>query len=342
MHRFIEAISWRAGDGLRHAPQQARIPIVSACTAEKFCAQRPTPALKCWAFTLVALALLATPRLDHAGDAEHAQQAPIIVFMTDYGTFDEAVAVCKGVMLSIAPDARIVDLTHHVTPYSIADGARFLSHAAPYFPAGTIFVGVVDPGVGTQRRAVIAKSKRGQYFVVPDNGLLTFIEDRDGIEGAREITNAAWRWPGPVSATFHGRDIFAPAGAHLARGEDWIGAGPAVPHLVRLALQPPVVAADGVRGRVVALDGPFGNLITNVSAALFQKLGYRLGDPVRIKIGALELTAPYVNTFGDVPIGQPLVFIDSSGLMSLAINQDSFAKVHGVTPPAELFVARRK
>ena len=157
MHRFIEAISWRAGDGLRHAPQQARIPIVSACTAEKFCAQRPTPALKCWAFTLVALTLLATPRLDHAGDAEHAQQAPIIVFMTDYGTFDEAVAVCKGVMLSIAPDARIVDLTHHVTPYSIADGARFLSHAAPYFPAGTIFVGVVDEserGLVLDRRRV--------------------------------------------------------------------------------------------------------------------------------------------------------------------------------------------
>jgi S-adenosylmethionine hydrolase len=315
---------------------------VIACTEEKFCANRPTLALKCWAFALVVLVLVAVPRLVRAGATARAQPAPIIVFMTDYGTFDDAVAVCKGVMLSIAPDARIVDLTHHVTPYSIADGARFLSRAALYFPAGTIFVGVVDPGVGTQRRAVIAKSKRGQYFVVPDNGLLTFIEDRDGIEGAREITSASWRWPGPVSATFHGRDIFAPAGAHLARGDDWAGAGPPVSHLVRLALKPAVTAADGINGRVVALDGPFGNLITNITAEEFQKLGYRLGDPVRIKVGALALTAPYVSTFGDVPIGQPLLFIDSSGLMSLAINQDSFAKVHGVTPPAELFVARRK
>jgi hypothetical protein len=315
---------------------------VFACITAACCANRPTSALKYGIVALFVLNLVAMPRLDRAGEPGRAQHAPIIVFMTDYGTFDDAVAICKGVMLSIAPDARIVDLTHHVAPYSIADGARFLSRAALYFPTGTIFVGVVDPGVGTQRRAVIAKSKRGQYFVVPDNGLLTFIEDRDGIASAREITNPVWRWPGPVSGTFHGRDIFAPAGAHLARGDDWTGVGPEVPHLVRLALKPAVIAADGINGRVVALDGPFGNLITNVKAELFQKRGYRLGDPVLINIGRLKLTAPYVTTFGDVPIGQPLLYIDSSGLVGLAINQGSFAKVHDVTPPIEIFVSRKK
>jgi len=297
--------------------------------------------LKCWGVALIALVLGVVPRLDRAAEAAGAAHAPIIVFMTDFGTFDDAVAICKGVMLSIAPDARIVDLTHHVTPYSIADGARFLARTALYFPRGTIFVGVVDPGVGTVRHAVIAKSGRGQYFVVPDNGLLTLIENRDGIEGAHEITNPAWMWPGAVSATFHGRDIFSPAAAHLARGEDWRGAGPQVPHLARLTLKPAAMTAAGISGRVVALDGPFGNLITDVDAELFQKLGFRPGDAVRIKVGHLDLTVPYVVTFGDVPVGQPLLFIDSSGLVSLAINQKSFATVHHITPPVDLLLAHK-
>lgn len=157
----------------------------------------------------------------------------------------------------------------------------------------------------------------------------------------RQITNPAWRWPGAVSATFHGRDIFAPAGAHLARGDDWRSAGAQVPHLVRLATEPARIDASGISGRVVGLDGPFGNLVTNIRSDMFQKLGYRAGDKVRIKVGTLELTAPYVTTFGDVPVGQALLYIDSSGLLSVAINQGSFAKVHDVTPPADLVVMRK-
>ena len=263
------------------------------------------------------------------------------MFLTDYGSLDDAVAVCKGVMLSIAPEARIVDLTHQVTPYSIADGERFLARAALYFPRGTIFIGVVDPGVGTDRRAIIAKSKRGQYFVVPDNGLLTAIEERDGIEGAREITNTAWQLPGAISSTFHGRDIFAPAAAHLARGEDWHSAGPAVARLVRLPATPPVLTAEGIKGRVVALDGPFGNLVTNVSGELFAKLGFGIGAKVHIKVAGAEFTVPFVETFGKVARGEPLLYIDSSGLVSVAINQGNFAKAHGITPPAELLVLRK-
>src|SRR5467141_4216747 len=132
---------------------------------------------------------------------------PTIVFMTDFGIANDAVAICKAVMLSIAPDARIMDITHRVTPYSIEEGARFLEGVSPYYPAGTVFVAVVDPGVGTSRKAVIVKSKKGQYFVLPDNGLVTPVIDRDGLASAREITNPNWIIQVPISSTFHGSDI---------------------------------------------------------------------------------------------------------------------------------------
>src|SRR5271170_5277806 len=177
-----------------------------------------------------------------AASAENApgKVIPTIVFMTDFGTVDDSVAICRGVMYSIAPDVRVVDLTHQVTPFSILDGARFLYGATPYYPAGAVFVVVVDTTVGSTRKAVVVKSKRGQYFVLPDNGLMTLVQDRDGIESAREITNPAWMIGAALSSTFHGRDIFSPAGAHLARGDDWTTAGPTldVAKLVRLNLTP--------------------------------------------------------------------------------------------------------
>src|SRR5215470_2066768 len=157
-----------------------------------------------------------------------AAPPPTIVFMTDFGTVDDSVALCKGVMYSIEPSLRIVDLTHQVTPFSILDGARYLYGATPYYPAGTVFVVVIDPGVGSTRKAIVAKSRRGQYFVLPDNGLLTLVNQRDGLEAAREITNPAWMIGAALSSTFHGRDIFSPAGAHLARGDDWTQVGPEV------------------------------------------------------------------------------------------------------------------
>src|ERR1022692_3224502 len=133
--------------------------------------------------------LLVTPALAGAQTGKYPQT---IVFMTDFGVVDDSVAICRGVMYSIIPGVRIVDLTHQVTPFSILDGARFLYGATPYYPAGTVFVVVVDPTVGSTRKAIVARSKRGQYFVLPDNGLLTLVEQRDGIEGVREITNPEW------------------------------------------------------------------------------------------------------------------------------------------------------
>src|SRR5438445_7214884 len=200
--------------------------------------------------------------------AQKGSAPPTIVFMTDFGTLDDSVAICKGVMYSIAPEARIVDLTHQVTPYSILDGARFLHGATPYYPAGTVFVVVIDPGVGSPRKAIVAKSKRGQYFVLPDNGLLTLVEQRDGIEAARAITNPAWMIGSKLSSTFHGRDIFSPVGAHMARGDDWtrVGSEIAAKNLVRLELKAAKIDEHGLTAEVIATDGPFGNLVTTVHA----------------------------------------------------------------------------
>src|ERR1700723_4664433 len=176
------------------------------------------------AFALLMLIVVCSP----LAGAQSVKYPQTIVFMTDFGVVDDSVALCRGVMYSIMPEVRIVDLTHQVTPFSILDGARFLYGATPYFPAGTVFVVVVDPTVGSTRKAIVARSKRGQYFVLPDNGLLTLLEQRDGVESVREITNPEWMIGSKLSSTFHGRDIFFPAGAHVARGDGWRNAGPAL------------------------------------------------------------------------------------------------------------------
>jgi S-adenosylmethionine hydrolase len=278
-----------------------------------------------------------------------AQPAPsskyprTIVFMTDFGTLDDSVPICKGVMYSIMPDVRIVDLTHQVTPFSILDGARFLYGATPYYPAGTVFTVVVDPGVGSTRKAVIIKSKRGQYFVLPDNGLITLVADRDGLEAAREITNPAWMIGQALSSTFHGRDIFSPAGAHVARGDSWSEVGPAIDlkALVRLDLHAPTINDKGLLGEVIATDGPFGNLVTNVDAEEFLKLGYHRGDTVPLTVGDQKIDLQFVKTFSDVPLKAPLIYIDSRGRFALAVNQASFAETYGIKPPVKFIIPRK-
>jgi len=319
-------------------------------------------------FALVFVMLAAAPAPSRAATEPAQKYPPSIVFMTDFGIVDDSVAICRGVMYGIMPDVRIVDLTHQVTPFSILEGARFLYGATPYYPRGTVFVVVVDPGVGSTRKAIVARSKRGQYFVLPDNGLLTLVAQRDGIEGAREITNPEWMIGSKLSSTFHGRDIFSPVGAHLARGmigsklsstfhgrdifspvgahlargDDWSKVGPemAVKDLVRLELKAPALNEYGLNATVIATDGPFGNLVTNVDAEDFLKLGYQHGQEVPVKVGSREMKLNFVKTFSDVPVGQPLLYIDSRGHLGLAVNQNSFAAMYGIKPPAELFIPR--
>ena len=276
--------------------------------------------------------------------AKMQKYPPTIVFMTDFGVVDDSVALCRGVMYSIMPEVRIVDLTHQVTPFSILDGARFLYGATPYFPAGTVFVVVIDPTVGSTRKAIVAHSKRGQYFVLPDNGLLTLVEQRDGIDAVREITDPDWMIGSKLSSTFHGRDIFSPAGAHVARGDDWTKVGPemAVKDLVRLELKAATLDERGLKATVIATDGPFGNLVTNIDAEDFLKLGYERGQEVPVTLDGHEMKIKFVKTFSDVPLGRPLLYVDSRGHMALAVNQGSFAAVYGVKPPVGMMIPRAK
>jgi S-adenosylmethionine hydrolase len=267
-----------------------------------------------------------------------------IGFMTDFDVRDDAVGICKAVMNGVAPGVHILDITHQVTPFDIAEGARFLAGSAPYFPDDAVFVVVVDPTVGSARKAIIAKSKKGQFFVLPDNGLLTLVQDRDGIVAAREILNPQWMIGAKRSSTFHGRDIFSPAGAHLARGDDWTTAGPEldVAKLVRLDLHYATVDTNGLRGQTIGTDGPFGNLVLNVPAETFAQLGYKLGETVPVQVDGKTYQLPFVKTFSDVPVGKGLLYIDSRGRLSIGINQRNFAETYKVSTGAEIVIARKR
>lgn len=267
----------------------------------------------------------------------------LIGFMTDFDLKDDAVAICKAVMDGVAPGVRVIDITHTVEPYNIAQAARFLAGSAPYFPSDAVFVVVVDPGVGSTRKAIIAKSGRGQFFVLPDNGLLTLIQDRDGVVAAREITNTAWMIGEKRSSTFHGRDIFSPAAAHLARGDDWTMAGPEldVTKLVRLDLKAATLTAKGVEAQVIGTDGPYGNLVLNLPSETFAKLGYQIGDTVPVDLAGKHYAFPLVHTFSDVPVGKPLFYIDSRGRLSLGVNQRNFSEIYKIGEGAALFIPKK-
>ena len=272
------------------------------------------------------------------------QPTGVIGFMTDFDVKDDAVGICKAVMIGIAPDVRILDITHQSEPYNIAMGARLLAGSAPYFPKDAVFVVVIDPTVGSKRKAIVAKSRVGQYFVLPDNGLLTLIQDRDGIVEAHEITNPAWMIGSGISSTFHGRDIFSPAGAHVARGDDFAQAGPAldVTKLVRLDLKNATVDEKGLHGQVIGTDGPFGNLVLNVPGETFAQLGYKVGDAVPVTLAGKSYVFPFVKTFSDVPVGKELFYIDSRGRLSLGINQRNFSETYKVGEGAELKIPKKE
>jgi len=173
---------------------------------------------------------------------------------------------------------------------------------------------------------------------------MTMVQDRDGLEGAREITNPNWMIGQKLSSTFHGRDIFSPAAAHLARGDDWTEAGPevSIEKLVRLRIPTARQDAKGIRGTIVAIDRPFGSLISNIEGDDFLRLGYAHGDQVSVTLGAKPVVLPFVKTFSDVAVGKSLLYIDSRGHVAVAINQGSYSARYHVSPPTSIFIPGKR
>lgn len=250
----------------------------------------------------------------------------LIVFLTDYGMADEFVGVCHGVMLRITPDARVVDLTHSIPRQDVMRGALTLGRATSYMPGDAVYVAVVDPGVGSQRGSIAARAASGALLVGPDNGLLSLAwEALGGVEAAVEITSEDVVLQ-PVSRTFHGRDVFAPAAAHLAAGMPLADLGPplAVETLRVLELPGPMLAAGAIGARVTGIDG-FGNVQLNVRPHDLEAAGV---GPVLTVRGR---TVPRVGVFADVPKGTLAAIIDSQGHLALVINQGSAADILGMS-----------
>jgi S-adenosylmethionine hydrolase len=263
---------------------------------------------------------------------------PVLVLQSDFGLLDGAVASMKGVAVGVSPDLHIHDLTHHIEPFNIWQGALRLVQTAEYWPAGTVFVSVVDPGVGTDRKSVVLRTKSGHYFVTPDNGTLTFVAPRLGIDAVREIDEAVNRRKNSErSFTFHGRDVYAYTAARLAAGVisfEQVGRE-LPPHVVAIPHEPARYDDGVVYGNIQTDDGNYGNIWTNIDRATFDRLQVRRGDRVQVRIlnggrEVLTLAVPYAATFGDVAIGEPLLYLNSLESVSLAINQKNFAREYGV------------
>jgi S-adenosylmethionine hydrolase len=263
------------------------------------------------------------------------ERRPVIGFLTDFG-LDGAAATCRGVILSICPDAQIVDIGHTIRKYAIRDGAFLLRFALPYFPVG-VHVGVVDPGVGTARRPIAIRTNRGDVLIGPDNGLLVPpAEALEGIAEARELANREL-WLPETTSTFHGRDIFAPVAAHLANGDAaYATVGPTIDPVDLVTLpEPEAVAGDGVVETVVTYVDSFGNIrLAGGADALAAAFGpLEDGAPLSVTFGGgqpLSEASRYGTTFGAVPVGASLVYVDSLGNLAMADNQGNLVARLGI------------
>lgn len=263
----------------------------------------------------------------------------VIMFLTDFGLQDDFVGTCHGVIAGIAPDARVIDVTHGIAPQAILQGALVLRNTARYMPVG-VHLAVVDPDVGGNRHAVAVRTRDGRTFVGPDNGLLMLAADEAGVESAHELAEPRYRLP-DVSRTFHARDVFAPAAAHLANGVPIEELGPALEpgSLIRVGVPDPELGRSQIGATVLSVDR-FGNVATNVRRAHVDALGVSDGDRVEIRLTLDRYYAVVAGTFADAPPGELILYEDSYGLVTLAISRGDAARLTGVSSGDELRIAR--
>ncbi|MGY0693790.1 SAM hydrolase/SAM-dependent halogenase family protein [Virgibacillus sp. FSP13] len=274
-----------------------------------------------------------------------------IVFQTDFGTSDGAVSAMYGVAISVDPALRIFDLTHDIPQFNIWEGSYRLYQTISYWPEETVFVSVVDPGVGSERLSIVVKTAENQYIVTPDNGTLTHIKKNIGIVEARIIDEKVNRLPrSGESYTFHGRDVYAYTGARLAANViSFAEVGPVidVEDIIELTITEPSVTQDVVTGIIDILDVRFGNIWTNISRELFQQAGITYGDSLEVTI-ANHMNQVYKNrmtfgrSFADSRLGEPLLYVNSLDKLGVAINQGSFAKAYHIETGANWRITIRR
>ncbi len=257
---------------------------------------------------------------------------------SDFGVKDGALAAMKGVAIGVSSSLKIFDLTHDIPPYNIWEAANRLYQTAAYWPAGTVFVSVVDPGVGSQRRSVVMKSKTGHFFVTPDNGTLTLVAQYLGVQNVREIDEVKNRLASSGgSYTFHGRDVYAYTAARLAAGKiTYAQVGKLLDNtVVAIPYQAPVFTIDSTSGTIPVLDIQYGNLWTNIDTTVFNRMQLKTGDEVDVAIyhgskKIYESTLPYVTTFSAVEKGKPLLYLNSLMNVAIALNEDNFSEKYKV------------
>lgn len=294
-------------------------------------------------FTTTVILLLLTT----AAWSQHA-----LVLQSDFGNKDAAVASMKGVAVGVSADIDIYDLTHDIPVFNIWEASLRLVQTAPYWPEGTVFVSVVDPGVGTDRKSVVLKTATGHYFVSPDNGTLTAVAEDMGIAAVREIDEAVnRRKDSEKSYTFHGRDVYAYTGARLAAGIiSFAEVGRELPaRVLSIPYRKASFDEDRVSGNIPILDIQYGNIWTNIDREIFLRLGLDPGDKVDVRIThgdqlIFEETMPYFRSFGAVATGDTLLYLNSINNVSLAINQGSFAQQYGIHSGADwnIFLSRNQ
>jgi S-adenosylmethionine hydrolase len=263
----------------------------------------------------------------------------VITFLTDFGLQDDFVGTCHGVIAGIAPDARVIDITHGIPPQAVLQGALVLRSTNRYMPVG-VHLAVVDPDVGGDRNAVAIRTRDGRTFVGPDNGLLMLAADEAGVEAAHELSEPRYRLP-DVSRTFHARDVFAPAAAHLANGVpiEELGAGVDPSSLVRVDVPDPELGRAQVGATVLSIDR-FGNVATNLRREHVDTLGVSNGDRVEVRLTLDRYYAVVAGTFADAPPGELILYEDSYGLVTLAISRGNAARLTGVASGDEVRIAR--
>ncbi len=262
----------------------------------------------------------------------HMKPNNIITLTTDFGTRGIFVGVMKGVIFSINPDAKIIDIAHDIEPQNIHAGAFLLNSAYHYFPHGAIHLGVIDPGVGSTRRAIAVETE-DYYFVVPDNGVLSYVLSTEKVLRSVNLTNSKYFLP-QLSGTFHGRDIFAPVAAHLSRGVPFDALGEQITQLRRIPILTPQTSESEIVGHILYIDR-FGNLITNISQKLFESAGKGRVFVIYIDDRRIQRIC---RAYLDVPIGELLSIFSSFGTLEIAINQGNAAEMLGIEEGCSIII----